>query len=60
MNRSTWLLIFQGLGVSLQMINASLTVIFKDEALAIVVAAVIGGFQFVIQHLGNGTVPEVK
>lgn len=49
------ILLLQAIGITLQMINASLAVIIHSESIALLVGAVIGGYQFYIQHLGNKT-----
>jgi hypothetical protein len=60
MDRTTWLLILQGLGVTLQLINAQIAVLTHSATVALIVSAVLAGYQFVLQHLGNQTPPVAK
>jgi hypothetical protein len=52
------LLVMQGIGLSLQMINAGLSGIVHSPAASLIISAVIGGYQYIIQHLGNQTPPD--
>lgn len=60
MDRSTKLLILQGAGITLHIINAQIGVLTHSAAIALIVGAVVGGFQFVVQNLGNKTPVEPK
>lgn len=55
--KGTFLIVLQGLAIALQMLNAQMGILTDNKAVALVISAVIGGFQYVIQHLGNQTVP---
>lgn len=55
MDRATLLTLLQGLGITLQMVNAQLAVLTHNTSEALLIGAVIGGYQYVIQHLGNAT-----
>ena len=52
------LLVMQGIGLSLQMINAGLSGIVHSPAASLVISATIGGYQYIVQHLGNQTQPD--
>lgn len=55
---STGTLVLQSLLISLQMVNAGLAGLGHAPAwLALVLAAVVGGGQFFVQHVGNQAVP---
>ena len=58
MSRTDWLLILQGAGITVQMLNAGLSALTHNAALALILGAIFGGFQFVVQRLGNNSVPE--
>ena len=58
MTRSDWLLILQGAGQAAQLINAQIAVLTHNAALALLIGAVLAGFSYVVQHLGNQTVPD--
>lgn len=53
----TLLLFLQSMLVTLQVINAGLATIVKEEAITLVVGAVVGGLQYFVQHIGNQFVP---
>lgn len=55
MDRATLLTLLQGLGITLQMVNAQIAVLTHSTVEALLIGAVIGGYQYVIQHLGNAT-----
>lgn len=55
MDRATLLTLLQGLGITLQMVNAQLAVLTHSTSEALLIGALIGGYQYVIQHLGNTT-----
>lgn len=55
MDRATLLTILQGLGIALQMVNAQIAVLTHSTSEALIISAFIGGYQYVIQHLGNTT-----
>jgi hypothetical protein len=55
MDRKTVLLIMQGAGITGQLINAQAAVITGSARMALLMSAVLAGYQFVIQHLGNMT-----
>jgi hypothetical protein len=59
-NRTTWLLILQGLGITLQGINAGIGTITHNAVVVLVVASVVGGYQYVLQNLGNNATPPGK
>lgn len=55
---STMILFLQSLLITLQMVNAGLATIPNIPVVVpLVASAVIGGFQYFIQHLGNLSVP---
>lgn len=55
---STMILFLQSLLITLQLVNAGFATIPDIPAIVpIVASAVIGGFQYFIQHLGNLSVP---
>lgn len=60
MSRTDKLAILQGIGVTLQMINTGLVTVVKDPFVSLIVSAVIGGYQYVIQHIGNITDPKIQ
>jgi hypothetical protein len=51
------MLVLQSVGVTLQMINAGLSGIVHSPAASLVISATIGGYQYLIQHLGNQVDP---
>ena len=53
----TLLLLLQSMLVTLQVINAGLATIVQDQAITLVVGAVVGGLQYFVQHVGNQSVP---
>lgn len=55
--KTTLLIILQGMAIVLQMINSQMAVLTDDKATALVISAVIGGFQYIVQHLGNQACP---
>jgi len=57
MNPNT-ILALQSIGVTLQMINAGLSGIVHSPAASLTISAVVGGYQYFIQHLGNQTEPD--
>jgi hypothetical protein len=52
------ILLLQSLLIALQMANAAIDTL--PQPWPVVAAAIVGGFQFYVNHLGNITVPEVK
>ena len=58
MSRTTWLLILQGIGVTAQLINAQIAVVTHSATIALTVSAILAGYQYVLQHLGNQTPVE--
>jgi len=55
------ILLLQSIGITLQMVNGGLGSTIKDPVVSLVIAAVIGGFQFYVQHVGNqSTSPTVQ
>ena len=58
MKRSDWLLVFQAAGVTAQLINGQVGVLTHNAAVALIIGAVLGGFQYAVQHLGNQTPVE--
>ena len=55
---TTTLLILQSIGIALQALNAGLSAVVHDPAVSLIVSAVIGGYQFFCQHIGNQTTPK--
>jgi hypothetical protein len=53
----TTLLLLQSMLITLQTINAALGTIVQNPAISLVIGAVIGGFQYFVQNIGNKTVP---
>lgn len=54
-------LFLQSLLVTLQIINAAIATLEGVPVVLVVsLAAVLGGFQFFVQHLGNGMTPAAK
>ena len=53
----TTLLLLQSLLITLQTVNAALGTVVKDPAISLLIGAVIGGFQYFVQNVGNKTVP---
>ncbi len=58
MSRTDWLLVLQGVGITVQMLNASLASLTHNASLALILGALFGGFQFVVQRIGNNSVPD--
>ncbi len=60
--KTTTILIMQGIAVTLQIINAGIGSVLPHTPTAafviLCVAAVVGGFQFIVQHIGNQTRPD--
>lgn len=59
MSKSTWLLVAQGLGITLQMVNLGIGTVTHDAGVALITGAFVSGYQFVIQHIGNQTPPSL-
>lgn len=57
MNRATWLIVLQGIGVTAQLINAGIGTVTHNSAVVLIVSATVAGYQFILQHLGNKMVP---
>lgn len=57
MDKTTKLLILQGVLVTLSIINAGIAAVLHNELVTLLVGAVCAGFSFVVQHLGNQTIP---
>lgn len=55
---TTTLLILQSIGIALQALNAGLSAVVHDPAVSLIVSAIIGGYQFFCQHIGNQTTPK--
>jgi hypothetical protein len=51
------MLVLQSIGVTLQMVNAGLSGVVHNPAASLVISATIGGYQYLIQHLGNQVDP---
>lgn len=60
MSRSNWLIVLQGLGITGQVVNAGIGAATHNELVVLVVGAVVAGYQFTIQHLGNQNDPGIK
>jgi len=60
MSKTTWLLVLQGLGVTLQLINAQFAVITKNAAAALIFSSVLAGYQVILQRAGNNATPPPK
>jgi hypothetical protein len=58
MSRTDLLIVLQGVGIAAQVINAGVGTVTHDPGAVLVVGAVVAGYQFVIQHLGNQTDPN--
>ena len=54
------ILLLQSIGITLQMVNGGLGVAIHNPVLSLVLGAVIGGFQFYVQHVGNQSVPPLQ
>jgi hypothetical protein len=51
-------LLLQSMLITLQMVNAGIaTIPSVPTAVAVIASAVVGGFQFYVNHLGNQIVP---
>lgn len=57
MQKTTFLIVLQGILIVVQMVNAQIGVISHDATVTLVVGAIAAGFQFVVQHLGNVACP---
>lgn len=55
MSRANILSALQGLGITLNLINIGLAVVTKDAVVVLIFGAIVGGYQYFIQHLGNTT-----
>jgi hypothetical protein len=51
------ILLLQSIAITLQTINAGLSGVVHDPVLSLMVASIVGGYQFYIQNLGNKTLP---
>jgi hypothetical protein len=51
------ILLLQSLLIFLQVINGAIATITHNAAVALIVGAFFGAFQFYVQHIGNQTVP---
>jgi len=51
------LLLLQSIGVTLQVVNAGLGTTVHNPAMSVMVGAIVAGYQFFIQHLGNQAIP---
>jgi hypothetical protein len=56
----TLILFLQSILISGQVINASIGTVTHNATAVLIVGAVLGGFQFFMQHIGNQTVPPPK
>lgn len=50
--------LMQSVGITLQMVNAGLGTVTHNAAAALIIGAVIGGYQFYVQRVGNASVPQ--
>jgi hypothetical protein len=57
MQKTTALILLQGLCVTLQLVNTNIASITHDASIALIFSAVLAGFQFTLQHLGNMACP---
>lgn len=60
MNRASTLIVLQGIGITAQVINAGIGTVTHQPETVLIVGAVVAGYQFIIQHLGNQTDPNPK
>ena len=58
MSKAMWLVVLQGIGITLQTVNAGIATVTHNAVVALIVCAVVGGYQFTIQHLGNQMLPQ--
>ncbi len=58
----TKILVAQGIAITLQIMNSGLHGVLPDTRVSgfviLSVAAAVGGFQFIVQHLGNASSPN--
>ena len=54
---TTLILFLQSMLISAQVLNAGIATITHNAAAALIAGAVVGGFQYFVQHVGNQTVP---
>lgn len=57
MTRANKLVIAQGVGITLQIINAQIATVIHNATIALIVGAIVAGYQFIIQKMGNETEP---
>ena len=50
-------LLLQSIAITLQTINAGLSGVIHNPVLSLMVAAIVGGYQFYIQNIGNQSLP---
>ena len=51
------ILLLQSIAITLQTINAGLSGVVHNPVLSLMVAAIVGGYQFYIQNVGNQAMP---
>ena len=57
MRRTDWLLILQGLAAGIQVFNAGAATYIHNPLITLGIGSIAAMFSFVVQHIGNQTVP---
>lgn len=55
---TTTILLLQSLLITLQMLNAGLSGVVHNPVVSLMLGAIVGGFQFFVQNVGNKTLPD--
>lgn len=58
MSRTDKIIILQGVGSTLQVLNAGIAAVTRNAIIALCIGAACAGFQMVLQKLGNESLPD--
>jgi hypothetical protein len=56
--KPTTILLLQAIGVTVQILNAGIAAEIHNGVVTLCIAAIAGGYQFFVQHIGNQAEPK--